>query len=221
MYYWTPDGRQILDGVAGLWCVNAGHGRREITEAVSRADRRDGLRAAVPDGSPGRLRTRERDRALAARRSRPRVLHQLGLGVGRHRAQDRARLPPRARRGDAHPPDRPRARLSRCRASAASPSAAWSTTASSSARSCRASITCRTRTTSRATPTRAASPAHGRAPRRRTRAHRRAARREQHRRRDRRAGRGLDRRADPAAGLPASGCARSARSTASCSSSTR
>jgi len=26
MYYWTADGREILDGVAGLWCVNAGHG---------------------------------------------------------------------------------------------------------------------------------------------------------------------------------------------------
>ncbi len=36
MYYWTDDGREILDGVAGLWCVNAGHGRREITEAVSK-----------------------------------------------------------------------------------------------------------------------------------------------------------------------------------------
>ncbi|MBX3702548.1 MAG: aspartate aminotransferase family protein [Steroidobacteraceae bacterium] len=36
MHYWTPDGRQVLDGVAGLWCVNAGHGRREITEAVSK-----------------------------------------------------------------------------------------------------------------------------------------------------------------------------------------
>jgi beta-alanine--pyruvate transaminase len=36
MHYWTGDGRQILDAVAGLWCVNAGHGRREITEAVSR-----------------------------------------------------------------------------------------------------------------------------------------------------------------------------------------
>ncbi len=36
MHYWTPEGRQILDGVAGLWCVNAGHGRREIVEAVSR-----------------------------------------------------------------------------------------------------------------------------------------------------------------------------------------
>src|SRR5262249_47213102 len=34
MHYWTADGRKILDGVAGLWCVNAGHGRREITESV-------------------------------------------------------------------------------------------------------------------------------------------------------------------------------------------
>ena len=36
MHYWTPEGRQILDAVAGLWCVNAGHGRKEISEAVSR-----------------------------------------------------------------------------------------------------------------------------------------------------------------------------------------
>ncbi len=36
MYYWTDEGRRILDGAAGLWCVNAGHGRREIAEAVHR-----------------------------------------------------------------------------------------------------------------------------------------------------------------------------------------
>ena len=35
MHYWTQEGRQILDGVAGLWCVNAGHGRTEITDAVA------------------------------------------------------------------------------------------------------------------------------------------------------------------------------------------
>jgi beta-alanine--pyruvate transaminase len=35
MHYWTPEGRQLLDGVAGLWCVNAGHGRKEITQAVA------------------------------------------------------------------------------------------------------------------------------------------------------------------------------------------
>jgi beta-alanine--pyruvate transaminase len=34
MYYTTPDGRKILDGTAGLWCVNAGHRRKPIIEAV-------------------------------------------------------------------------------------------------------------------------------------------------------------------------------------------
>ncbi len=34
MYYWTTDGRKILDGFAGMWCVNAGHGRKEIADAV-------------------------------------------------------------------------------------------------------------------------------------------------------------------------------------------
>src|SRR6266480_3528460 len=36
MYYWTPEGRKILDGCAGLWCVNAGHSRPKIVEAVRR-----------------------------------------------------------------------------------------------------------------------------------------------------------------------------------------
>ena len=34
MFYYTPEGREILDGTAGLWCVNAGHGREEITQAI-------------------------------------------------------------------------------------------------------------------------------------------------------------------------------------------
>lgn len=34
MYYTTIDGRKILDGASGLWCVNAGHGRKEITRAI-------------------------------------------------------------------------------------------------------------------------------------------------------------------------------------------
>ena len=35
MHYWTPEGRKVLDGCAGLWCVNAGHGRKEIVAAVT------------------------------------------------------------------------------------------------------------------------------------------------------------------------------------------
>ncbi|HZZ67721.1 MAG TPA: aspartate aminotransferase family protein [Phenylobacterium sp.] len=34
MYYRTEDGREVMDGASGLWCVNAGHGRDEIASAV-------------------------------------------------------------------------------------------------------------------------------------------------------------------------------------------
>jgi beta-alanine--pyruvate transaminase len=36
MHYTTPEGRRILDATSGLWCVNAGHGREAITEAICR-----------------------------------------------------------------------------------------------------------------------------------------------------------------------------------------
>lgn len=36
MHYTSDDGRQILDGTAGLWCVNAGHCHPEIIEAIQR-----------------------------------------------------------------------------------------------------------------------------------------------------------------------------------------
>ena len=36
MHYFTPDGRAVLDATAGLWCVNAGHGRTRIVEAIQR-----------------------------------------------------------------------------------------------------------------------------------------------------------------------------------------
>jgi beta-alanine--pyruvate transaminase len=35
MYFWTPEGRQILDAVAGLWCVNAGHARPKIVRTIA------------------------------------------------------------------------------------------------------------------------------------------------------------------------------------------
>ncbi|UIJ72838.1 aspartate aminotransferase family protein [Aurantimonas sp. HBX-1] len=36
MHYTTAEGRQVLDGTAGLWCVNAGHCRPLIVEAIQR-----------------------------------------------------------------------------------------------------------------------------------------------------------------------------------------
>ena len=38
MHYTTSDGRQVLDGTAGLWCVNAGHARPKIVEAIAKQD---------------------------------------------------------------------------------------------------------------------------------------------------------------------------------------
>ncbi|KFN51536.1 aspartate aminotransferase family protein [Arenimonas composti] len=36
MYYRSVDGREILDGTAGLWCCNAGHARPQIVAAIQR-----------------------------------------------------------------------------------------------------------------------------------------------------------------------------------------
>jgi beta-alanine--pyruvate transaminase len=35
MHYYTPDGRAVLDGTAGLWCTNAGHNRDPIVAAIT------------------------------------------------------------------------------------------------------------------------------------------------------------------------------------------
>ena len=36
VYLWDSDGNKILDGFAGLWCVNVGYGRKELVEAASK-----------------------------------------------------------------------------------------------------------------------------------------------------------------------------------------
>ena len=36
MHYFTPDGRKLIDGSAGLWCTNAGHNRDPIVAAIQR-----------------------------------------------------------------------------------------------------------------------------------------------------------------------------------------
>jgi beta-alanine--pyruvate transaminase len=45
MYYYTPEGRPVLDAAAGLWCTNAGHNRDPIVAAIQ-------AQAAVLDFSP-------------------------------------------------------------------------------------------------------------------------------------------------------------------------
>ena len=67
MHYYTPEGRKLIDGTSGLWCVNAGHCRKKIVEAVQKqvADAR--FRAGLPDGPPAGVRVRRQLAALAPR----------------------------------------------------------------------------------------------------------------------------------------------------------
>jgi len=53
MHYTSADGRQILDGTAGLWCVNAGHGREPIVRAVQEQAARMDYATAFQMGHPG------------------------------------------------------------------------------------------------------------------------------------------------------------------------
>jgi beta-alanine--pyruvate transaminase len=53
MHYTSDDNRLILDGTAGLWCVNAGHCREKIINAVSQQVARLDYSPAFQMGHPG------------------------------------------------------------------------------------------------------------------------------------------------------------------------
>ncbi|MBI2289290.1 MAG: aspartate aminotransferase family protein [Betaproteobacteria bacterium] len=56
MHYTTDDGRQVLDGTAGLWCVNAGHCRLPIVDAIKRQLDTMDYSPAFQMGHPGEFR---------------------------------------------------------------------------------------------------------------------------------------------------------------------
>jgi beta-alanine--pyruvate transaminase len=56
MHYITEDGRRILDGTAGLWCVNAGHCRAPIVEAIKRQAESLDYSPLFQMGHPGEFR---------------------------------------------------------------------------------------------------------------------------------------------------------------------
>ena len=160
----TPrdDGRQVLDGTAGLWCVNAGHCRPKIAEAIARAGR-----ASSTTRRPSRWGTRRRfELANRAGGIAPEGLDHVFFTNSGSEAVETALKIALAyqrgkRRGLAHPADRPRARLSRGQFRRHLGRRHRRATARCSARCSPASTTCRTRTTSRATPSRRGQPEHG------------------------------------------------------------
>ena len=65
MHYVTDDGRKVLDGTAGLWCVNAGHCRPKIVEAVQKQVAAMDYSPAFQMGHPSPFRVAERIAKLA------------------------------------------------------------------------------------------------------------------------------------------------------------
>jgi beta-alanine--pyruvate transaminase len=65
MYYTTVEGRQVLDGLATLWCVNAGHGRPRIVEAIRRQAGELDFASSFALGHPLAFRLAERIAHLA------------------------------------------------------------------------------------------------------------------------------------------------------------
>jgi beta-alanine--pyruvate transaminase len=64
MHYTAADGRRILDGTAGLWCVNAGHAREPIIRAIAESATRLDYAPGFQMGHPGSFALAERLAAL-------------------------------------------------------------------------------------------------------------------------------------------------------------
>ena len=96
MHYYTPEGREILDATAALWCCNAGHNRAPIVAAIQR-------QAAELDFSPNFQFRHPPAFTLASRLAdlAPADLDHVfftnsGSEAVRHGAEDRPRLSQRA-----------------------------------------------------------------------------------------------------------------------------
>ena len=96
MHYTTADGRKVLDGTAGLWCVNAGHGRREIAQAVERQISTLDYSPAFQMGHPGAFELASRvarmapeglDRVFFANSGSEAVDTALKIALAYHRAR--------------------------------------------------------------------------------------------------------------------------------------
>ena len=79
MHYITNDGRRVLDGTSGLWCVNAGHCRPKIVEAIKKQAETLDFAGTFQMGHPRAFEAANRLIADCAERLRACLLHELGL----------------------------------------------------------------------------------------------------------------------------------------------
>ncbi len=95
-YVYDDHGNRYLDGLSGLFCVNAGHGRTELGRGGGAPDRRARLLHALELCASARDRAGRPPRRVGSRRPQPRLLHLRRLGVGRVGDEARPQLPPGA-----------------------------------------------------------------------------------------------------------------------------
>ena len=201
MHYYTPEGRAVLDGTAGLWCCNAGHNRPSIVAAIqNQAAELDfsptfsfahplafQLASRIAELAPGDL-----DHVFYCNSGSEACDTALKIALAYHNVRGR---------GFAHAPDRPRARLSRRRLRRGTSVGGMVNNRKAlrfAARQCRPSAG---NLQSRASGLHQRRAGMGRASGRCARGHRRAARCVHHRRGDRRADGGLDRGSAGAQGV--------------------
>jgi len=65
MYFHSDDGRALLDACSGLWCSNAGHGRKQIADAIASAAHALDFAPAFQFAHPGAFALAQRIAALA------------------------------------------------------------------------------------------------------------------------------------------------------------
>ena len=98
MHYYTPEGREILDATAALWCCNAGHNRGRIVEAIQRQAGELDFSPTFQFGHPLVFQLASRIAALAPADLDHVFFTNSGSEAVRHRAEDRPRLSQRPRR---------------------------------------------------------------------------------------------------------------------------
>ena len=112
-YVWDQHGKRYLDGLAGLFTSQIGHGRTELAEAGVETGRHAGLLPAVDLRPPSGNRTSRAPRRLRARRPQPDLLHHRGVRGGRVGLEARPAVLPHHRPAPAHEGHQPVHRVPR------------------------------------------------------------------------------------------------------------
>ena len=112
-YIYDAQGKRYLDGLAGLFVSQLGHGRTELAEAAAKQAQELAFIPLWSYAHPQRDRARRADRRLRARRPEPGLLHQRRRRGRRDRVEAGQELLQAHRQADEAQGDQPRDRLPR------------------------------------------------------------------------------------------------------------